>query len=196
MVASIVKDVELYHAWPQVLPGDKAVLFTVGQKSGQSVAVLSLETGERRTLIQPGAFARYVATGHLVYTLEDKLLAAPFDLDQLKVTGSPVVVLKGIANDDHGDAQFSVSESGSLVYVPGGVRGSEQRLVWVDRQGAVEPLAAPPRPYDDPRLSPDGQWVAFQTEELLRDIWIYHIPRQTLNRLTFKPEFPFWPSGD
>ena len=186
VVANVVKGVERYHAWPQVLPGGKAVLFTVGQESGYSVGLLSLETGERRTLIERGSYARYVPTGHLVYAREDKLLAAPFDLDQLKVTGPPAVVLEGIWNDDFGDAKFSVSESGSLVYVPKGAFRSESTLVWVDRQGAVEPLAAPPRPYDDPRLSPDGQRVAFETEVPTYDIWIYHIPRETLTRLTFE----------
>ena len=96
------------------------------------------------------------------------------------------MVLEGIWNDDFGDAKFSVSESGSLVYVPKGAFRSESTLVWVDRQGAVEPLAAPPRPYDDPRLSPDGQRVAFETEVPTYDIWIYHIPRETLTRLTFE----------
>ena len=157
VVASVAENVESNHAWPQVLPGGKAVLFTVGQTSGPSVGLLSLETGERRTLIERGGRARYVPTGHLVYEWKDRLLAAPFDPDQLQLTGPPAVVLGGIAMYDVGQAPFSVSESGSLVYIPGGGSPSvENTLVWVDRQGAVEPLAAPPRPYDDPRLSPDA----------------------------------------
>ena len=198
VVASAVKDVEHYHAWPQVLPGGKAVLFTVGQESGTSVGLLSLETGERRTLIERGGRARYVPTGHLVYGWEDKLLAAPFDLDQLQLTGPPAVVLEGIAIyiRELGQTAFSVSESGSLVYIPGGL--SQRTLVWVDRQGAVEPLAAPPRVYDDPRLSPDGQRLAVQIgPEGNSDIWIYDIPRGTLTRLTFEGgDIPRWmPDG-
>ena len=171
VVHSVVEGVEFYHAWPQVLPGGKAVLFTVEQISGRSVsperpqrpvvprsiAVLSLETGERRTLIEHGTYARYVPTGHLVYAWEDRLLAAPFDLDQLQVTGPAAVVHEGIAMYQLGNAGFSVSQNGSLVYIPGRVFGSERTLVWVDRQGAVEPLALPPRRYDDPHLSPNGQ---------------------------------------
>ena len=198
LLHSTVKDVELYHGFPQVLPGGKAVLFTVGQIGGQSVAVLSLETGQRRTLIERGGRARYVPTGHLVYGWEDKLLAAPFDLDQLQFTGPPAVVLEGIAiyTKELGQTQFSVSESGSFVYIPGGL--SQRTLVWVDRQGAVEPLAAPPRVYDDPHLSPDGQRLAVQIGPAGNsDIWIYHIPRETLTRLTFEGgNIPRWmPDG-
>ena len=201
VLASVVKGVERYHAWPQVLPGGKTVLFTVGQKSGPSVGLLSLGTGERRTLIERGAHARYVPTGHLVYALEDKLLAAPFDLDQLQVTGPPAVVLAGIEifTEELGETPFSVSENGSLVYTTGDVGASELTLVWVDHQGAVEPLALPPRVYDDPRLSPDGQRLAVEIwKEGNFDIWICHIPRGTLTRLTFEGDNfdPLWtPDG-
>ena len=150
VLASVVEGVERYHAWPQVLPGGKSVLFTVGQTSGSSVGLLSLEAGERRTLIGRGGHARYVPTGHLVYGWAGKLLAAPFDLDQRQLTGPPAVVLEGIAMYGYGETPFSVSESGSLVYIPAGVGGSERTLVRVDRRGAVEPLALPPRRYDAP----------------------------------------------
>ena len=124
--------------------------------------------------------------------------AAPFDLEHLQLTGPPAVVLEGIAiySKELGQTQFSVSESGSLVYIPGGL--SQRTLVWVDRQGAVEPLAAPLRIYDDPRLSPDGQRLAVQLgPEGNSDIWIYHIPRGTLTRLTFeRGNMPRWtPDG-
>ena len=187
VVARVVETTKDFHAWPQVLPGGKAVLFTAGQESGLSVAVRSLGTGERRIVIERGSYARYVPTGHLVYAREDKLLAAPFDLDQFQLTGPPAVVLAGVANysKELGETPFSVSESGSLVYVPGPASVSERTLVWVDRQGGVEPLAAHPRHYDNPRLSPDGRRLAVQIGESgSSDIWIYDIPRGTLTRLT------------
>ena len=187
VVARVVETTKDFHAWPQVLPGGKQVLFTAGQESGPSIAVRSLETGERRIVIERGSYARYVPTGHLVYAREDKLLAAPFDLDRLQLTGPPAVVLAGVANysEELGETPFSVSESGSLVYAPGTASVSQRTLVWVDRQGAVEPLAAHPRNYGSPRLSPDGQRLAVQIGEGNNsDIWIYDIPRATLTRLT------------
>ena len=61
----------------------------------------------------------------------------------------------------------------------------EQRLlVWVDHQGDVEPLAAPPRHYNRQRLSPDGRQVAVDVLLDTWDIWIYDIPTCELRRLT------------
>ena len=63
----------------------------------------------------------------------------------------------------------------------------EQRLmVWVDHQGNVEPLAAPPRSYMRPRLSPDGTQVAVEILGEKRDIWIFDIPTGELRRLTYE----------
>ena len=156
------------------------MLFTVSDLSSprpNSIAVHSLETGERRTLIQYGTHARYVPTGHLVYASEDELVGKrPLICLSFQLTGPPAIVFRAIGVDPNGEALFSVSESGSLAYIPSGA--SEFRLFWVDRQGAVEPLEAPPRPYDDLRLSPVGRRVAFAAQN---DIWIYDIPRGALN---------------
>jgi len=64
----------------------------------------------------------------------------------------------------------------------------EQRLlVWVDHQGNVEPLAAPPGAYNRPMLSPDGTQVAMDIpSDTTSDIWIYDIPSDELRRLTFE----------
>ncbi len=73
---------------PQVLPGEKAVLFTLGDGTNwddAQIVVHSLETGERKVLIEGGRDARYVPTGHLVYVLDGTLLAMPFDVDTLEV---------------------------------------------------------------------------------------------------------------
>jgi hypothetical protein len=101
-----------------------------------SITVLSLETGQRRTLIEPGTCGRYIKSGHLVYAREGKLLAAPFDLDKLRLTGPPAVVLQGVATTVVEKAQFGVSENGTLVYAPGSASESGRRLVWVDRLGS------------------------------------------------------------
>ena len=190
------KEGELGHAWPQILPGGQAVLFTfvLGWQGGFGIDVLSLETGERRTLIEHGTKARYVPTGHLVYAWEGKLLAAPFDLDELQITGPAVVVAESITMLSAGNAQFSVSENGSLAYIPGGLLGGPNTLVWVDREGGEEPLAAEARPYRSPRISPDGSRVAVSVfESGHSDVWIYDLARETPTRLTFDPALDSWP---
>ncbi|MCZ6750804.1 MAG: hypothetical protein O7E51_03130, partial [Acidobacteria bacterium] len=190
---------EVAHVSPEILPDGKAFVFTAWRGNGDQIVVQHFETGERRVLVQDGSSAHYVATGHLVYVREGTLLAVPFDLASLEVTGAPVPFIEGVMQGSSSrHAAFSISRSGSLVYVSGDSQ-AERTLVWVDRQGAVEPLPAPLHGYDDPRLSPDGQRLAVQIQGGDNDVWIYDIPRNTLTRLTFEGlnGYPLWtPDGE
>jgi serine/threonine-protein kinase len=186
------------HGSPQVLPGGKAVLFNVRSAAGAfSIAVQSLETGERRVLLEGAVAARYVPTGHLVYVQGGTLMAVAFDLEQLEVTGDPIPTLQGVMQASGTDdvAHLTFSDTGTLVYVPADSSARAGRtLAWVDRKGAVEPLAAPPREYGRVDLSPDGQRVAVTSGG---EVWIYDIRRETLTRLTFeRGSMPLWtPDG-
>ena len=111
-----LKEGEISHRWPEFLPDGKAVLFTVGTANTweeQQTVVQSLETGERRALIPGASYARYVPTGHLVYiqsATPGTLLAAPFDLLRLEVTGAPFPVVEGVVmSANNFSAQFSFS---------------------------------------------------------------------------------------
>ena len=105
-------------------------------------------------------------------------MAVPFDVDRLEISSSPVPVLEGIRSPGiRGGAQFAVSRTGTLAYLPGLVDESASRLVWVSRLGVAEPLPAPPRQYEYPRVSPDGQRVAVA----LGDIWVYDVARDGLS---------------
>jgi hypothetical protein len=59
--------------WPQFVPGGREVLFTLSKtadyKDQSQVVALSLDTGERRNLLE-GHAARYAATGHLLYAMK------------------------------------------------------------------------------------------------------------------------------
>ncbi len=124
------------------------------------------------------------------------LRAVRFDPGTLAVLSDPVPVVEAVTTLQSGAAEFSVSRTGALVYVPGGATGGTRSLVWVTRQGHEEPLAAaPPRAYNYPRLSPDGTRVALDIRDQQNDIWIGDLARQTLTRLTFGPAadmFPVW----
>jgi len=177
---------EISHRWPEILPDGKTLLFSLwsgGSFDDARIVSLSLDTGERRVLIEGGTYARYVSSGHLVYARAGRLVAVPFDLKRLKVIGPPVTILEGVGtNPASGWAEFSTSTDGSLAYVSGGSSVSERTLLWVDRKGAARPLSAPPRAYICPRLSPDGREAAVGSEGA--GLWIYHLARGTLTRLT------------
>ena len=187
---------ESSHRLPHVLPGGEAVLFTI-QKApfrwdDAQVVVRSLVTGEQKVLVEGGADARYVPTGHLVYAKGGTLMAMPFDLARLEVTGGSAGIVEGIMQAtnasstvfDTGAAQFSVSTTGVLTYLPGGIFPDPERsLVWVGRDGTAEPLPLPSRRYLGPELSPDGQRLAVWTQGD-RNVWVSDISRATMSRLT------------
>ena len=192
------------HRWPEVLPGGRTVLFTVEKGLGDAnreVAALNLETGERKLLIPGGSNPHYAASGHIVYGLDGTLRAVPFDLEAVEVKGDPIPVLEGIVTQARGDAHFSLANNGTLVYVPGtGGVGGQLTLVWVDREGQEEAVAAKPQAYRDFSLSPDGTKIAVRvTGPDNEDVWIYDLVRETQMRLTFDPAtegFPIWtPDG-
>jgi Tol biopolymer transport system component len=162
--------------------------------------VLSMATGERRDLIQGGTHARYASSGHLVFARGGTLMAVPFDSQRLELTGTAVPVVEGVLQAAFsGAAQYSFSSTGSLVFVPDSVRATQRRLVWVSRNGAEKPLAAPAGAYRIPRLSPDGRQVAVVIEEPEPQVWQYDLARETLTRLTFEGDAnrnPVWtPDG-
>jgi eukaryotic-like serine/threonine-protein kinase len=178
------------HRWPEFLPGGKAVLFAAGPNAfdftNAQVAVQTVGTGERRNLIQ-GTGPHYAASGHLVYVQGGNLMAAPFDPQRLAVTGAAVPVVEGLLlSPVDGAAQYSFSATGSLVYVPGSVRAAQNKLVWVSRNGAEQPFAAPAHAYVFPRLSRDGRRVAMTIQEQETQVWLYDLSRETLTRFTFE----------
>jgi eukaryotic-like serine/threonine-protein kinase len=107
------------HYWPDALPGSRGVLFTVsGSDGSRSIAVLDLRTGQYRVLGQ-GSDARYVHSGHIVYSVEGTLHASPFDLESLEISGAPIPVQATVLASALGAAQFDISDNGTLVYFSG-----------------------------------------------------------------------------
>jgi Tol biopolymer transport system component len=178
---------ELSNQWPEFLPGGNAVLFAAGTGVTNQVAVQTVGTGERRTLVQGGTHPSYAPSGHLVYAQGGNLMAVPFDPQRLTTTGEAVPVLEGVRQSiTNGYAQYGFSATGSLVYVPGGVQATQLRLVWVNRNGAEQPIAAPGHAYRQPHLSPDGRRVAVTIDEQGNQVWLLDLSRETLTRFTFE----------
>ena len=176
---------EADHLWPEILPGGRAVLFTISPLSGgakaDQVAVLDLQTGKYRVLIRGGGHAQYLASGHLVYVADGTLRAVRFDLNRLEVRGDGVTVAPRLVTTLSDGGNFAVAANGTLVYVdaPGGGAGTSI-LTWVDRLGKEDSSGAPPEG-SAPRSSPDGTRVAVQKGG---DIWLYDLRRTTFTRLT------------
>jgi serine/threonine protein kinase len=198
-----VKPNELAHG-PQMLPGGDAILFTLGagntadRWSKAQIVVQSLKSGERKVLIEGGSDSRYISTGYLLYTVSGALMAIPFDVKRLAVTGSPVSIVDGIqtAGGNTGTGQFSISGNGSLVYIRGDGSALKRTLARMDRDGHPKPLGLPGMAYWHPRISPNGKQLAFSSDDGKEQVvWIYDLDGKTsMRRLTFggKNQLPVW----
>jgi Tol biopolymer transport system component len=180
------------HAWPEIVPGNQAVLFTISRslEEASKIAVLSLTMGEQRVLLQDGSAPHYSPTGHLIFARAGTQFAVGFDAASLKILGEPVPVQEGVAATVSQVADTSFSASGTLVYrARGNVGASERRLLWVDASGHETPVPVPPRAYDQVILSPDGTHAALR-QEGDDSIWISDLTRGTLERLPASGEQP------
>ena len=189
---------------PQLLPGGKALLFSstrfgMDTYDDARIEVQLLATGERKVLVEGGSYGHYSPTGHLIYVRAGMLLAAPFNLARLAVTGPPAPVLEGVSTALHAPAaHFSLSPNGTLAYAPGPAVGGERTLVWVDRQGNAERIPMPPRSYLHPRVSPDGRQLVVEIEGPTHDLYKYEIGRGILTKMTLNgsSHWPLWtPDG-
>ncbi len=182
---------EAYHNAVDVLPNGKGALFAIwrGQWDDADVAVVEFATGEVRVLVR-GFHPRYAVSGHLMYVRSDGvLLAAPFDQDELALTGPAAPLLEGVELSLDGAAELALSQTGTLVYRTG--ERSQSRPVWVDRDGVaqeIDPGWTGGYIYF-PALSPDGTRLAVSMERqdyTGRHIWIKTLDRGPLSRLTFE----------
>lgn len=108
------------HRWPLLLPHN-VVLFveTHGTPTEANVVAQSLETGQRETVIVDGTKPQYVAVGQVTYVnRRGEMFLAPFDSARLAVTGLTVPLPERPVITKGGDATFSVSSDGTLVFVP------------------------------------------------------------------------------
>jgi Protein kinase domain/WD40-like Beta Propeller Repeat len=193
-------------AAPQVLPGGKAILYSVSpgaraDPDGARVEVLSLPDHRRRTVAQGGTSARYLATsshsGYLVYANKSTLFAVPFDLGQFETRGTPVPVLDDVGfNPRTYESQFDVSRTGTMVYWrAAGFTEEMTTIQWVDAAGKREPLVSMPRGYRYVRLSPDGGRLAAEVSEGgASDVRVYDLKRETWTQVSLGGGLFFGPA--
>jgi serine/threonine-protein kinase len=180
---------EISHRWPQVLPGNRGVLYTSNTSDDWDDArlvVQPLPTGAAK-IVQPGFYGRYVASGHLLYMKGGTLYAAPFDLDRLEVSGPSVAVSDNVVGDTStGGAQYDVSSTGTLVFLEGRGYSAAAPMVWMERGGNTTPLRSEPADWSNPQVSPEGKQIAIDVSDGKQtDIWVQYLDAPKLSRLTF-----------
>jgi eukaryotic-like serine/threonine-protein kinase len=187
---------------PQLIAGGRAVLFTLrtGRQAWNDslVVVQELATGRRTTVVDGGADARVLPTGHLAYVRDATLFAVPFDQQRLAITGSAVPMLPEVSVS--GAAQFTLSASGAMAAVS--AVDSDRDIVWLTRQGQRTPAASFTRTFRSwfpaLALSPDGTRATAIVEATGRaDAWVATLNSNTFTRMTFAgASSPVWtPDG-
>ncbi len=187
------------HAWPDHLPGDREILFTLSGTGG-GAAVLNLETRDWHIVQQNSDGAQYLSTGHIISsnsTIGGGLLAAPFDGTSPAVTGPTVSMVDAVRFlAEFAWPYAAVSQTGTLVYVR--EPAAPATLAWMDREGTMTPIRSHVG-LTAPRLSPDGERVVFNDDD--GSIWILDVPRATIDVLVSVDTFggswgPTWnPDG-
>jgi serine/threonine-protein kinase len=183
---------ETQQRWPYVLADGKTVLYTSWKGTvlvGASIAVARLDrdsTQSTTILDLRGSYPLGIVEGQLVYAsasaMSGQLMAVPFDVRGLRVTGTPTPVLDSVLMVANGVAKAAVSRSGSLIHLSG---SASQQLILVDPRGVTQSLSPEPRIFTFPRFSPDGNRIAVtEAAGAATDIWIYDRMSGTRTRLT------------
>ena len=196
---------EFDHTWPDALPNGKGVIFTVAFRGKNAVkagttyaiAVADIPSGKHRVIVNDAKYARYVASGHLLYITTNKtLMVVPFHQNSMKITGEPMPMIEGMRLGDLGAADLAVSETGTLVYATGAGEGKTE-LVWVTRDGKAQPVDPDWQgQFTDPALSPDGKQLAVSVSTLSGrwDVWIKQLDRGLAVNLTLDGRGSFFPA--
>ena len=160
---------ESYHLNPSALPDGRGVLFTVAHGNlldAADVAVRDPETGKHSILVR-AVVGRYSPSGHLIYvTATGAMMAAPFDLKSLRVTGDAMPLTEGVSMRALARAEVEISATGTLVYAAGSAVGSNAELAWIGRDGRLSTVDSTfTGRFSSARLSPDGTRLAVVKSE-------------------------------
>jgi serine/threonine-protein kinase len=195
---------EHLHAWPQLLPGGKQLLFTVLGPSGGAldsrIVVETIGSGVRRMLVEQATFGRCLTSGKLLYVSnEGSVFVGALDLRKGAMVGAPQQVLADVYVASWGGAALlAVADDGTLAFEPGSA-APPQVVRAVDRSGKDVGAIVPAGYLDGVRLSPDGKQIAANVRAPSKnDIWLFG-PEGEPERLTFdeaEDEYPVWsPDG-
>jgi serine/threonine protein kinase len=183
-LVSIDKENEADFHHVAFLPSSDDVVVSVhGQ--GDAGYTLELLSSEGRKVLFGGpkhvvGSPVYAPTGHILFERLDTspgIWALPFSLTRLEVEGPPFLVIPNARRP-------SLADDGSLLYIRSGFWNA-RRMVWIDEDGAMEPILDESRSYAAAQLSPDERRIVFQIEEAEgRGLWIHDLDRSTTTRLT------------
>jgi eukaryotic-like serine/threonine-protein kinase len=195
---------EQSHRWPEFLPDEKHFLYMAanfgGQKGVNAIFLGSLDSNEKRFIMEAEANVAYAAPGYLLFPRGKDLFAQRFDLKRFTLTGEPVAILANVQYQPQvRRAVFAVADNGLLVAQTGsGIALSQP--TWFDRKGTEIGVVGKPDRYQNIFIAPNGRSIAVDISDIAStgqnsDIWTYDLQRESARRLTFPPSnqvVPIW----
>ena len=181
---------EISHRWPAFLPDGRHFLYLAGNPFApndnptNAIKMGSLDSKEVKTLVKTRANAIY-ASGHILYLRQNELMAQPFDLKSLEVTGDAFPLGDEVYEDKRSvRAAFTMSENGMLAYAPISSGDSGPSFVLVDRIGKRGVEVACGGDCRRPSISQDGNSIAYDLDTPAYEIWTYDRGRDIKTRVT------------
>ncbi|MGH9580800.1 MAG: protein kinase domain-containing protein, partial [Terriglobales bacterium] len=183
------------HRWPEFLPDGIHYLylqatFTNADNPLDAIYLGSLDSSERKRLVQAVSNPKYSPSGHLLLVRDRQLIALPFDARSGEVGTEAARLAEGV---QYSTAiylgSFAVAENGSLVYLSG-TELSLSQFTWMDRSGRELGTVGQVQSQNNPRLSPDGGKLLFDASDPDTsnvDVYIYDLKRNVSRRMTFDP---------
>jgi Tol biopolymer transport system component len=192
---------ETTHDFPNFFPDGQHYLFLTrsrapsGGPAERAVYVGKLGEKARHRLSGITTEAKYSATGHILFLRDSALMAQPFDVHRLELSGDPFPVTEqaffGVL------APFSVALNGTLAFRANALSATE--LGWFDRKGTQLAVVAPLGVYQGLDLSQGSQFAAFSRGTYGNtDVWVLDLQNGRTTRLTSNPDSfnPIWsPDG-
>jgi Tol biopolymer transport system component len=195
---------EISHRWPHLVAGTNSLLFAVWTGPGydeNGVGVKTIGAADHQLLVKGADAPRYAAKlGLLIYSHVGELFAVPWQPSGASLGGAVPVALAQQSNDgggNEGAGNYAIAGNGTLAYLAGGRTRNAMRLVWVDRTGAIKPVAVPERAYENAAISPDGTRAIVQIREGVTTLWMYDFARNTVTPIGNSPgssQAPHWTS--
>ena len=156
---------EVAHGFPQFLPGGHNFLYLAAssRRGESSIRVGSLDSTTSKVLFESDTGAAYspVLPGHsgsLLFLTHGALMAQPFDLGRLELSGERTLVVPEVRYRRWHQPGFSASSKGVLLYQGG--HAESQQFAWFDRQGKLLTAIGSRNDYISFNLSPDEKYVA------------------------------------
>ncbi len=188
-------------ALPEFLPDGERFVYLEWDTSGNSTMMLGALDGTAPSpLVESVSRVQYVEPGYLLYVRESTLVAQPFDTGVGELTGEPRPVADQVYASESGQADFSASRDGTLVYRT--FTTNARQLLWRDRTGRELGAVGELEMFGGLSVSPQGSRLAIDIRPNwadVCDVWIYDLERGGRSRLTFDPKCdidPLWsPDG-